>query len=101
MSGVVYILRFNVPLGSHKHQAQYYIGWAASEAAFCSRLRRHARGQGASITAAAAAGGWVVVWTQVGGRDLERRMKNYKSTKRLLARLLKLEAQGKSWPVQR
>lgn len=82
----VYILEFERPLGSARHQARYYIGFC-EDSRFNARMRHHAKGTGAKITAAAAAQGIgfrVVALFEGKGRDYERYLKRQKNTPRLV-----------------
>lgn len=88
---MVYILEFKTPLGTARHAARYYIGWCEDDR-FNARMRHHANGTGARITAAAAARGigFEVVWVFEGAdRKFERRLKNQKNTPRIVRDLMK------------
>lgn len=88
--GVLYMLEFEQPLGNDKHQAKYYLGYTAKQLA--DRLREHATGQGACITAALVAKGIgfkCVLVIPNRTRTLERKLKNRKSHKRVLESYLK------------
>lgn len=88
---MIYILKFDKPLGSDKHSARYYIGFCEDDACFNRRMKAHKRGQGAAITRAAVKRGigWRVVATMEGDRSLERRLKNMKNTARIVRNLEK------------
>lgn len=81
--GYVYVLRFEKPLGSAKHQAQTYIGWAKD---VDLRISQHRAGQGAAITRAAAQQGIHMepIIILRGTRSLERQLKNMKSSTRVI-----------------
>jgi predicted GIY-YIG superfamily endonuclease len=87
---VIYILKFDKPIGTERHSAQYYIGYCRDEY-FSARLKHHKKGTGAAITRAAVQRGigWQVVVTFDGDRTLERRLKNCKNTPRILRNLEK------------
>lgn len=86
---MVYILRFETPLGSERHRAEFYVGWCA-ENGLERRLKEHRNGTGAAMTrfASAAGIGFEVVATLPGAtRDDERRIKKMKNTRRVLDRI--------------
>ncbi len=72
--GTVYLIHFSEPIGSARHRAQHYIGWAVDVEA---RLQEHLAGRGARILAYVAAAGITgeVARTWAGTRELERRLK--------------------------
>lgn len=86
LHGYVYILRFSHPLGTERHQAQYYIGWTLDVE---ERLEEHRAGRGARITAAAVERGFrlELIATLPGTRADERRLKARKSHRRIIERL--------------
>lgn len=88
---MIYILQFDKPLGSHKHSAQYYIGFCEDDSCFNRRIKAHRAGRGAAITRAAVARGisFKVVATMEGDRTMERRLKNYKNTAQIVRNLEK------------
>lgn len=88
MDGWIYILKFSRPLGNPAHRngtAQFYVGWAKR---LETRIAHHRNGTGAAITAAAVQQGitFEVVFTMRGTKTDERRIKNYKNTRRWLLR---------------
>lgn len=85
---MIYILKFDKPIGTERHSAQYYIGYCRDEC-LASRLKHHRKGTGAALTRAAIQRGigWQVVATLDGDRTLERRLKNCKNTPRILRKL--------------
>lgn len=89
----VYILKFDRPLGNPfnpRGQAQYYIGYCV-DGTLESRLADHRAGRGAAITCACNARGitYEVVAQIDGDRSLERKLKSYKNTRKLLKKLPK------------
>ena len=76
---IVYLIHFDQPIGSTRHQAQHYIGFASKS--LKKRLEEHRNGNGAAIMAEVARRGitWKVVktWSH-GTRVLERQLKNQK-----------------------
>lgn len=87
---MIYILEFKRPLGNPNNkrgQAQYYIGYCDDDR-LEGRLDEHAAGRGARITAAAAAMGigFDLVLTIPGDRSVERKLKSYKNTPKLVRR---------------
>lgn len=85
---MVYLLRFSKPIGSHRHKAQYYLGWTLDrKGALELRLAWHRRGLGSKITAAAIAQGatleLVATWPGYTRQD-ERRLKQRKNHRKLL-----------------
>jgi predicted GIY-YIG superfamily endonuclease len=88
--GVIYILRFERPLGNpHKRKglAQFYIGWCEL-GRINKRLREHRQGRGAKITQAFAKEkiGFELVVCFSGTRDDERRVKRYGNTRLFVER---------------
>lgn len=85
---MIYILKFSIPLGNERHQAQFYLGYAED---VDSRVEEHRKGQGATITRRAVERGaeLEVVMVIEGDRKLERKLKNRKSHKRVIASLQK------------
>lgn len=81
--GFVYILRLEVPLGSDRHSARFYTGWARN---LDGRIYHHAQGRGAAFTRAAVERGigFTLVWSMPGTRADERRIKNRKNARRFL-----------------
>ena len=72
LTGTVYLLHFDTPLGHAKH----YTGWSAN---LSLRLAEHAAGHGARLTevVAAAGIGWTLARTWPGvTRTYERKLKN-------------------------
>lgn len=85
-AGGVYVLRFDRPLGSKQHAAQFYVGWTKD---LDARMWHHRRGTGAAITRAAVERGIgfeVVLFIKGAGRDVERQIKAQKNTKRFIER---------------
>lgn len=82
---MVYILQFSQPLGSPKHQANFYIGYCRDDL-LDERLHLHRTGQGAAITRAAVLRGYSLelVATLTGGREEERRLKRQKNCRRIV-----------------
>lgn len=81
----VYVLQFSAPLGSAKHRASTYIGYA-DPGRLQERLAEHRAGQGAAITRAAVDRGYSLQLVAAidGGRDLERRLKNFKNARKAI-----------------
>lgn len=73
MTGVVYLIHFDVPL----HHARHYIGFCRSYAGLETRFEYHSRGQGSRLLRAVGTG-WKLVRLWKGSRDDERRLKNRK-----------------------
>lgn len=92
----VYILRFDRPLGSARHKAQYYCGFCVNRWGLERRVRQHQTGQGAAITRAAAAAGipMELVYWQFGTRQLERKIKAWGPGRWLVAQQTRLERQA-------
>lgn len=88
---MIYILQFDKPLGSAKHAARYYIGYCQDDSCLNRRIKAHKKGKGAAITRAAVERGigFKCVATMEGNRTMERRLKNMKNTKRIIANLKK------------
>lgn len=91
---MIYILEFEQPVGTPRHSARYYIGWAQTEETLHRRVDYHRLGQGAAITRAAADRGinMRLVAILPGDKHEERRLKNLKNTPRLVKQLT---AQGR------
>lgn len=89
---MIYILKFDRPLGSQnpRGQARYYIGYC-DDGNLDSRLEDHRTGAGAAITRACVRRGigFELVLTLPGDRTEERKLKNRKSTPKLVQQLLK------------
>ncbi len=85
----VYILKFAQPIGSGKHSAQFYIGFAEPDRVH-KRVEEHKAGHGAAITRAVVGRGIAIdhVLTLPGGRAEERRLKNQKNTRRIVVKHL-------------
>lgn len=68
----VYLIHFDTP---YKH-ARHYIGWTPN---LERRLRQHRQGEGARLLAVIKDAGitWRLARTWEGGRDVERRLKNW------------------------
>jgi hypothetical protein len=77
--GIVYLLHYSRPIGSQK--TRHYRGWALN---LEGRLKMHARGRGARLTAVFASEGidFVVARTWQGDRNRERQIKNQGSAVR-------------------
>ena len=84
---MLYLLRFTKPIGSPKHQAQFYLGYC-EDGRVNEQIAEHAEGRGARITAAAIQQGAELnlVWTGEGGRADERRLKKRRHHHRLIER---------------
>lgn len=87
---MIYILKFSEKLGSHKHSAQYYVGYC-EDGRLMDRLEDHRNGRGACITRAAVAKGLKLslVTAFPGNRHLERQIKRMKNTPRLVKQIEK------------
>lgn len=88
--GVVYILRYDTPIGNPEKKrgmAQYYVGWCGL-GCIKRRLREHRQGKGAKLTRAFAqlGIGFELVVCFSGTRADERRVKNYKNTRLFVER---------------
>jgi hypothetical protein len=85
--GGVYLLEFSKPIGSTKHSARYYIGWAKDSIYKRVQQHRKATERSAAITRAAVRDGAklkvVRVWLGE-TRDFERKLKNRKNHKALV-----------------
>lgn len=91
---MVYILKFNKPLGNDRHQAAWYVGWC-NEGCLEARLAYHRAGRGAAITRALMERGGdfeVVVIIPGATKADERRIKNQKNTARFVRRYLARQA---------
>lgn len=78
---MLYLIHFDTPLGSQRHQAQHYLGFVEGDLdSVQARLQEHRQGWGARITAAANRAGitYDVVRTFDGDRTRERQMKKWK-----------------------
>lgn len=84
----VYILQLKEPLGSERHQAQYYIGFCKGADAD-ARLADHRVNKGAAFTKAANARNirYDIVCIMEGDRSTERQLKNVKNTLRILKQI--------------
>ena len=85
---MVYILKFQQPLGNARHQAKYYMGYC-EEGRLDERLKEHRSGKGAAITRAAHERGIafeVVLRLEGFTRQDERRLKNWKNYRRVIKR---------------
>lgn len=76
---MVYLIHFDAPLGTQKHQAQHYIG-TCEDKRLNERIEEHRSKRGASITAECVRRNiqFKVVRTFRGGRRKERELKNRK-----------------------
>lgn len=86
---VVYMILLDSPIGSEKHTAQTYLGWAG-DGDWQRRLGEHRRGEGSRMLAYAASVGieFHVVAVLEGDRKLERGLKNAGHGAALIARVL-------------
>lgn len=78
---MLYLIHFERPLGTEKHQASHYLGFVeGDETTVQARLEEHRAGWGAKITAACNQRGitYDVVRTMKGDRNRERQLKNGK-----------------------
>lgn len=94
----VYILRFDEPIGSSKHSAQFYIGYCRDDR-LEERLEEHRSGGrfAANITRAFAAKkiGFKLVYTMPGYREEEKNVKAWKDTRGFLrSRGITFDEQG-------
>lgn len=82
-TGIVYILKFDAPIGTARHSAQFYVGWCKK---LSNRVARHRAGNGAAITAhlVRVGIGFSVVFSCVATPELEKEIKRYKSISRWL-----------------
>lgn len=83
---MIYLIHFEQPLGTPRHQAQHYLGFVqGDEITVEHRLAEHRAGWGAKITLAANQRSirYDVVRTFPGDRSEERRLKNQKNLGRL------------------
>lgn len=83
---MIYLIHFEQPLGTPRHQARNYLGYVkGDEQTVHFRLQEHRAGWGAKITLAANQRGirYEVVRTLPGDRNEERRLKNQKNLGRL------------------
>lgn len=92
---MIYILKFSEPL----HHAKYYVGWC-EDGTLMDRVGAHRKGRGAAITRAAVQRGLTLslVVAFPGDRHLERRIKRWKNTPKLVARLN--QKGWRAWPQQ-
>ena len=88
-----YLIRLSQPLGSKKHQAQYYLGASKNLA---HRFKQHCEGTGAKFTQAAIERGIeleiVHIWYTLTAKDayqLERKLRRQKNNKRLYSQITK------------
>lgn len=79
---MLYVLHFAEPLGSEKHRARHYAGYAVNVYA---RFEIHLQGRGAAITRAARLRGIKIYIAAIlpGDRNDERRLKRQKNLKRV------------------
>lgn len=84
---MIYILKFNSPIGGSKHRAQYYIGWC-KDGAVNRRVAQHKRGKVAKITRAVVAAGIDIECVALipGDKRVERWLKNKKNTRIVVER---------------
>ncbi len=83
---MVYLIHFERPIGSGRMgRAQHYIGYTWGPSTLPERLEHHYLGTGSRLMAAVSAAGieWELVRTWVGGRTLERKLKNRKKAAHL------------------
>jgi hypothetical protein len=82
--GQVYVIELERPLGSVRHQAQPYIGWALD---IDTWLKEHQAGTGSAMLRFAVQQGigFKIVASMYGDRTLERRLKNMKNSRKALA----------------
>lgn len=83
---MIYILEFEERLA----HARFYVGYTENERTLPRRIEHHRNGTGARITAAASERGIgfeVVAIIPDGSRTLERRIKNRKSTARVIEQI--------------
>jgi predicted GIY-YIG superfamily endonuclease len=87
----VYVIQFEHPIGSEKHQAQFYIGYC-SDGREQARLKEHQAGRGANITRFVASQGirMQIVAIFPGYREEEKRLKAQKNTRRIVERYRRL-----------
>jgi putative endonuclease len=93
---MVYILELARPLGNHRHQARFYVGWTKNEATLQQRLDHHRKGTGAAFTRAAVERGidfQLVLTLPEATKTDERRIKNQKNTRRFVERHLRRQSQ--------
>lgn len=84
----VYIIQFERAIGSSnpRGRAQYYVGFC-DDNRLTDRLKEHASGRGAAITRYLAQNNItfdLVALIPGAGRDMEKRIKAYKNTRRVL-----------------
>lgn len=82
--GYVYIIKLDNPLGNERHQASFYVGWAKDP---YKRCWLHEVGLGSAFTRAACKRGikFEIVHIFEGTRADERKVKNWKNTRKWLA----------------
>lgn len=78
MSGYVYLIHFDQPVGHARH----YLGYTVDVE---RRLAMHRRGAGARLMQVVKQRGitWAVAWVKVGDRTEERRLKNLHGSSRI------------------
>lgn len=81
---MVYVLELSKPLG----HSRYYIGWSKNPTTLGRRIEHHKQGRGSAFTRAAIKAGIELTPVVIlnGEKDLERRLKNWKSGKRVVQR---------------
>jgi predicted GIY-YIG superfamily endonuclease len=81
--GYVYIIQLERPMGSTRHSARFYIGWAKN---IDTRLADHRAGRGSAMLRAAVERGirFDIVAYMPGDKSLERWLKNKKNGKAAL-----------------
>lgn len=85
----VYVLKFDAPLGSDKHRAEFYVGYADN---IGGRLHYHETGRGASITKAAVERGigfQIALVIPGATRAMERQIKRRHNTRKFVESYLK------------
>lgn len=94
IQGTIYLIHLERP---YRH-ARHYLGW--TEGPLADRIAAHRSGQGSPLLRAATEVGinWYVVWTCVGDRYEERRLKNGKHVSRFCPACLDEEEDDE--PVQ-
>jgi len=83
---MLYLIHFERPLGTEKHQASHYLGFVeGDETTVQARLEEHRAGWGAKITAACNQRGihYDVARILPGDRTEERRLKNHNNLGRM------------------
>lgn len=86
---MIYILQLDHPLGTSKHTAQFYIGYAANRETLQRRIEYHRLGKGSRFTQAAVERGIPIHLIAIleGDKSEERRLKNKKNTPRIVRKL--------------